>query len=259
MHLKTILYVCFPLLLLSCSGDKGKLRLSGKYSGLDQADFLVYSPDGAFVDIDTLHLNKGKFDKTLDVTEGQHTFTIIYPNFQTLSFLATDRKHIEITGDAQALTQVKVEGCDSLLPSRTRPPKQFLKVGKFLPKTPLTPLIKAHRQKKWVLIGLWANWKGSASSVTFPMRNNLEANPDSLAGILCSMDVEPEMRKMGEGQAEQPWESYCDYLGVQSPVMLQLGIWEIPYFLLIDRNGHLAAHGSDFQKNIEPKLPWKKH
>ena len=53
--MKKILFALLTLLLLTSCGPEGNhFRLAGRLRNINQGQFLVYSPDGAFVGIDTI-------------------------------------------------------------------------------------------------------------------------------------------------------------------------------------------------------------
>ena len=175
--MKGICFLLFFLLLVSCGPKRDELRIRGQFENLPQADLLLYSTDGGLNTIDTLHIVKGKFDY-LTHAEGiePYTYTIVYPNFMTLSFLARPGADVRIKGDAQSLSQVSVEGADSVLPAERRTGKNPLAVGKRLPKS---KLVKPD-SKNYLLINFWAEWKHGSSTVNYYTRRALEEHPDSL-------------------------------------------------------------------------------
>ncbi len=241
-----------PLLFLSCRGGKGKIRLSGTFQNLNQADFLIYSPDGGFQDIDTLHLSKGKFRKTIPITGGPYTFTIIYPNYSTLSFMAEERDKVTIEGDALALADVQVEGADSVIVGSGPIREGKLHTGMRLPKV---DIIEEHRQpSKYLLLAFWANWKGGGSAVTASLRHATSDFADHLTALSYSLDVDRRMRRLAEGKEPPTWDSYCDYLAWDSPAVVTLGINNIPLYILVAPDGTIAALGSNYSSDVEPLL-----
>lgn len=110
--MKPIVALCFVTLLLSlmgCSGHPTTVRLTGEFAHIDQGDFFIYSSDGGMPGMDTLHIREGKFayEFTLDRPA---TFHILYPNFSQLAIFAQGGDDIHVVGDAQSLSEVKVEG-----------------------------------------------------------------------------------------------------------------------------------------------------
>ncbi len=241
------------MLLISCGGNKGRIRIEGEFRNLNQADFLIYSPDGGFDDIDTLHLLKGRFRKDLSVAGGPFTFTIIYPNFYTLSFVASGGAKVRINGDALALKDVVVTGADSVIPHPTELPDEKLHVGMRLPKV---DIIEQSRQPgKYLLIGFWANWRSGASVVNTVIKRALQSyGSDNLCALSYSLDLDQRMRRIGEGADSLAWQSFCDYKAWESPAVVRLGIRNIPMLILLDPQGKIVALGSNYTSDIEPTL-----
>ncbi len=253
--MRRIAYIAIlPLLILSCRGGKGRVRVEGTFHNLDQADFLIYSPNGGFQDIDTLHLTKGRFQRDIPVSGGPYTFTIIYPNFSTLSFVASERATVTITGDALALADVSVEGADSVFVEQAEKTEGKLKIGARLPKT---DIIEKNRQKgKYMLVGFWANWRGGSNVVNTNIKRAVKDYDGKLCALSYSLDVDQQMRRVGESRDMDSlaWNTFCDYRAWDSPDVRKLGISNIPYILLIDPDGKIVAMGADFKKDIEPTL-----
>ncbi len=242
-----LLALSLTFVLVSCDSGKGKLRLQGQFQNLDQADFLIYSSDGAFPDIDTLHLVKGRFEKEIPLQKGSYTFTLIYPNFQTLSFLASEGKKVSIVGDALALADVKVSGADSVVVAQPTEAPSLLKVGGKLPKV---SVIEQNRRKgKYLLIGFWANWKGGTNVVRQKIGSAQNDYPDLLSALAYSLDTDPKMYKAARsyvpGRSEEI-ANHCDYQGWDSPAVRQFGIDRIPYYILVNPQGKVVALGTDY-------------
>ncbi len=248
----TAYLLILPLLFLSCRGDRGRIRITGTFQNLNQADFLIYSPDGGFADIDTLHLSKGKFRKDIPLTGGPYTFTIIYPNYSTLSFTAEERDKVVIEGDALALADVNVEGADSVIVGRGPVREGKLHVGMPLPKS---DIIEEHRQQgKYFLVAFWASWRGGGNAVSTSLRHAMSDCAGRLAALSYSLDVDPRMRQIGEGKETPDWDTYCDYLAWDSPAVGTLGINNIPFYVLVDPKGNIIALGANYSGDIEPTL-----
>ena len=250
--MKGICFLLFFLLLVSCGPKRDELRIRGQFENLPQADLLLYSTDGGLNTIDTLHIVKGKFDY-LTHAEGiePYTYTIVYPNFMTLSFLARPGADVRIKGDAQSLSQVSVEGADSVLPAERRTGKNPLAVGKRLPKS---KLVKPD-SKNYLLINFWAEWKHGSSTVNYYTRRALEEHPDSLRAFSYSLDVSPKMGRMTEHISDSlRWKTYCDYTGWSGILLAQYGIRNIPFMILVSPQGKILAMGSDYIRDIKPEM-----
>lgn len=243
--------------LVSCDNGKGQLRLQGQFQNLDQADFLIYSPDGAFPDIDTLHLVKGHFDHQFALQGGPYTFVVIYPNYQTLTFQATERDKVKIKGDALALADVKVTGntipqeTENNLPLNAKTKKKVAASRFPFKAIGYTPSLSG---ADYLLVGFWANWKGGTNMVNTQLRRALEEHPTQLHALTYSLDTDPQMYRAANVSTDERCDDFCDFRGWDSPAIRQLGIDRIPYYLLVNPQGKIVARGGDYTKDIAPTL-----
>lgn len=264
----------FFLLLISCGPQKGRIRIKGEFENLPQADLLIYSPDGGLSTVDTLHIQKGRFDYTAPVPESPdpYTFVIVYPNYHTLTFQAHTSSVLRIHGDALSLSQVQVEGADSVLPERPRLGRQPMKVGRRLPKHKLL----RHDSDKWLLLGFWASWKHGSSNVNYFVDQALREHPDSLQALTYSLDVDPaalasfsasygasmpspaspdssSTHFLGKAKGHgDRWHTYCDYTGWSGILLSKLGVRNIPLFVLVNPGDTVVAIGSNYSRDIKP-------
>ena len=239
-------------LFVACGPQKGRLRIRGKFENLPQADLLLYSPDGGLENIDTLHIMKGQFEYQTRINGGPYTYVIVYPNFSTLGFQAHSGSDIRIKGDALSLSQVHVEGADSILTQEVKSDKKPLSIGKKLPKSKLIH----HKNGTYLLIAFWANWRIGGNNINHNIRQALDAHPDSLYAFTYCLDINPENNKIAESIEDTTrWHTYCDYTGWNSALLTKYGIRNIPYFILAGPKGTILAMGSDYNRDIKPALP----
>ena len=99
------------LLLFSCTGHPGEVRLKGEFDHLEQGEFLIYSTDEGLDRVDTLHIQDGSFSYRLPTLETA-TLHILYPNQSELVVFGNPGADIRIEGDAQNLNEVEVSGSD---------------------------------------------------------------------------------------------------------------------------------------------------
>lgn len=238
--------------LTACTGPKDRVRIRGEFENLPQADLLLYSPDGGLMSIDTLHIVKGRFDYETRMEDSEpYTFTVVYPNYMTLSFMAHAGADIRIKGDALSLAQVSVEGADSILPQERKAGKSPLAVGRKLPKSKLV----RQTPGTYLLLSFWANWKHGSSSVNYYTRLALAEHPDSLRAFSYSLDVSPETYRQTEAVEDSTkWKTYCDFRGWNGPLLTKYGIRNIPFMILVDPQGRVAAMGSDYTRDIKPRI-----
>lgn len=111
LGIRNCLFVIITLFALaSCGGKKGELRIKGEFKGLNNADLTVFSRDGVFSGIDTLHIRNGKIDWSCKLDKGQGSLTIVYPTYSTLTVFGGSGDVITIEGDAKQLSATKVGG-----------------------------------------------------------------------------------------------------------------------------------------------------
>ncbi|MBO4611876.1 MAG: DUF4369 domain-containing protein [Bacteroidaceae bacterium] len=251
--MKKFLPLIAVFLFAACEPQKGRLRIKGTYENLPQADLLIYSPDGGLSTIDTLHVVKGKFTYEIPVDDSPepYTWVILYPNFSTLSFMARGGSDVRIKGDALSLGNERVEGADSVITPAPKQGRHPLTVGKPLPKS---KIIKQPRGQ-WLLISFWANWKHGSSTVNYYTRQALQQYPDSLHAFTYSLDIDPRNNKTTESIEDTVrWKTYCDNRGWAGPLVSKYGIRNIPYLILVDPRGRVAAMGTDYNRDIKPAL-----
>ena len=99
------------LLLASCSKDKNKFTFEGKIAGIQQAEFYVYSDDGAIDGVDTIRIDDGRFSYERKLT-APAVLTLLYPNFSQTYIVAEPGKDIEMKGDASKLGEANITGSE---------------------------------------------------------------------------------------------------------------------------------------------------
>ncbi len=99
------------LLLSSCGPEGNKFRLSGRLRNINQGEFLVYSPDGGFVGVDTIKVQSGRFSYEREV-RNMVTLMIVFPNFSEQAVFAEPGEEVEIKGDATHLKEMTIKGTD---------------------------------------------------------------------------------------------------------------------------------------------------
>ena len=254
-HARSIVLVALALALYSCDSRRGRVDIEGEFQNLDQAQFLIYSPDGAFPDIDTLQLSKGRFQHQLAVSGGPYNFVIIYPNYQTLTFHASEGDKISIEGDALALADVVVKGCKNEDPNPSSLTSNPSPLTTHHPRNGNTTLrcdAFCSEAKPFVLIAFWANWKGGTTSALNHLRQAASDYDEQLSAVAYSLDTDPTLYR--SARIPEGVTSFCDFLGWDSPAVRQQGVDRLPYFLLVDAKGTIRARGADYAKDILPVL-----
>lgn len=99
------------LTLFSCGPAKDRVRLEGKFAGISDAEFYVYSEDGAFDGIDTVKISEGKFAYERKLT-APAVLTLLYPNYTQTLIVAEPGHTIRIKGDAAKIGEAEITGTE---------------------------------------------------------------------------------------------------------------------------------------------------
>lgn len=111
LALSALLLALSALLLAACSQPKDKFIFEGKIAGIQQAEFYVYSDDGALSGVDTIRIDDGKFSYECQLTSPA-VLTLLYPNFSQTYIVAEPGKTIEMKGDAAKLGEADISGSE---------------------------------------------------------------------------------------------------------------------------------------------------
>lgn len=105
------LLILLTLVLVACGPDGKHFAIDGRLLNLNQGEFVVYSPDGAMEGVDTIFVEGGRFDYVGScIHEG--TAVVVLPNGQDIPVFIAPGKTFSISGDAQNLKAIKVDGGD---------------------------------------------------------------------------------------------------------------------------------------------------
>jgi peroxiredoxin len=104
-------FYLFTFLLLSCGPGGNRFRIEGRLRHMNQAEFLIYSPDGGINGIDTIKVHEGRFAYETMLRDPA-TFIIIFPNFSELAVFGAPGKTAEIKGDASHMKEMTVKGTE---------------------------------------------------------------------------------------------------------------------------------------------------
>lgn len=251
MH-KHLIFSLFTLLLLaSCGGKKGEVRIRGELKGINQADLFLFSQEGYIDHVDTIHVLREEIDHSFRFDGMDGEFTILYPNFSTQSFRASSGDVIKIEGDARQLSDVQITGPqgDHRLPVKqsemvfpTRMPRFTLKMrdGKTVR--------REDYKGKYLLLVFWANWMPGSTEVLPRTRELLKENADSLQAISYSMDLDTVILRYSEMRDSITYGSYCDQRSFSGKLVKDLGIVDVPYYVLVDPKYNIIDHGRDIKK-----------
>lgn len=103
--------VIFLLTVISCGPAKDRMRFEGTLNGISDAEFYVYSEDGAFEGIDTVRITDGKFSYERQLNRPA-IFTLLYPNFSQSYIIAEPGKTIKLKGDASTIGEATLSGTE---------------------------------------------------------------------------------------------------------------------------------------------------
>ena len=106
-----VTFVFTLLLLCACGPGKDKVRIEGSFANINDAEFYVYSEDGAFEGLDTIKISDGKFSYERKLS-APTVLTLLYPNF-TQTYLIGEPGHtIKIKGEASKIGEAEVKGTE---------------------------------------------------------------------------------------------------------------------------------------------------
>ena len=117
-----------------------------------------------------------------------------------------------------------------------------------------------------VLLVFWSSWKRTSRDVLPQVRKllrQLEAQPQpkkhSLQAISISLDTDKYQYQISCKYDSVTWPSRCYFQSWDTPVVKQLKLCDIPYFVLTDEKQTVTALGTDWKKDIEPVLKKQFH
>lgn len=107
---------------------------------------------------------------------------------------------------------------------------------------------------KPVLLVFWATWR-SGSNVNFRIRRLLrKQGKNAIQPICVSLDYDPSLYQMFLRQDSVDWITRCYRKSWETPIVQQLSIRTIPYFILADKHHRIQALGTNWERDIQPEL-----
>ncbi len=114
---------------------------------MNQAQFMIYSPDGAIEGIDTIMVQEGRFSYEADVRD-RATFILIFPNFSEQPVFAESGATVKIKGDASHMKEMTITGTDDnddmtqlrMELNRLMPPEIPKAISTFIRENPASPV-----------------------------------------------------------------------------------------------------------------------
>ena len=201
------------LLLSGCGPDGNKFRLSGRLRNINQGEFLVYSPDGGFVGVDTIKLQNGRFSYEKEV-RSMVTLMIVFPNFSEQAVFAEPGEEVEIKGDATHLKEMTIKGTDEneeLTKLRARvnkltPPEIPGAIAQFIEENP-TSIVSMYLLDKYFVSAKDPNYSEGQRLATLMQK----ADPDN--GRLRNLKTRLDGLNNSRLQAALPSFSATDFKG----------------------------------------------
>lgn len=207
---KFLFYLLTLVLLTGCGPEGNKFRLAGRLRNINLGQFLVYSPDGGFVGVDTIKVQNGRFSYEREVRKDV-TLILVFPNFSEQAVFASPGEEVEIKGDATHLKEMTIKGTDEndeLTKLRTRlnkltPPEIPAAVAQYIEEEP-TSIVSIYLLDKYFVNAKTPDYV-EAQRLAGLM---LKANPDN--GRLRKLKTQLDGLKNSRLQAMLPVVSAKD-------------------------------------------------
>ena len=109
----------------------------------------------------------------------------------------------------------------------------------------------------YLLIAFWGSWKSGSQSALYRVRRfrrEMKGKDLEVNAISYSLDAdERELRRIEKNDSID-YHSFCDFQSFNSPLVQKWGITDLPFFVLVGPDQKIIASGSDWVKDIEPKV-----
>ena len=287
--MKKILFTLLALLLLTSCGPSGnQFRLAGRLRNINQGQFLVYSPDGAFVGIDTIKVQNGRFAYEKEVRKDV-TLMLVFPNFSEQAVFASPGEEVEIKGDATHLKEMTITGTDEndeLTKLRIRlnkltPPEIAAAVAEYIQEEP-SSMISIYLLDKYFVnaktpdyvvvsstdingksistsqvkgkigvISTWATWNFPSTDIQRKLRKLQKQYPQELSLISICIDGDKRECKKRVDRDSLLWTIVCDEQMFQTPIVQQLGLFVVPSMVVTNKQGKIIARDIEPNKVVE--------
>lgn len=131
-------------------------------------------------------------------------------------------------------------------------------IGETLPQFSLPALsgdtINTAKMKgKVTLISFWASWRNSGYIIY--QTRKLKKKYDSKLGLVSySLDINPQFLEGSIKRDSISWPVFCDYKAWDNPLLQKLGVYNIPYHILVDTDLRIIARGQNLEKDVLPEI-----
>lgn len=211
--------------------------------------------------------------RTLDIA---HDYILKYPKlavskylFQTYFLQADSLEENIVTDIYDSLCRANPD--DIALSKLSRQVKAYgaLSEGRLLPDFKLqtrTSVFSGEEAREitakefkgaYLLIAFWSSWKSGSQSALYRVRRfrrEMKEKGLEVNAISYSLDCDNRELVRIERADSVDYYSFCDFLSFNSPLIQQWGITDLPYFVLVGPDQKIIASGSDWQKDMEPKV-----
>lgn len=110
---KTIATAIFVVAIFAittgCSSNGERFKIDARFLNMNQANFYVYSPDGAINGIDTIGVQAGRFTYEREVVQ-EGIVVIVFPNYATMPVFVKPGASISIEANAAHLKEMEITG-----------------------------------------------------------------------------------------------------------------------------------------------------
>lgn len=110
-RMQKIPFLLFTLLFASCGVADDRIRITGSFKSIKQAECYIYSPEGVFPGLDTLKIENGDFEYERPLAKST-TLTLLFPNFSELPIIAEPGEEIKVKGNAGHLSATEITGTE---------------------------------------------------------------------------------------------------------------------------------------------------
>ncbi len=113
------------------------------------------------------------------------------------------------------------------------------------------------KDKLPVLLLFWASWKRDTYDCFFQLHRlmkTMDKEALKLRPIAVSLDTDPQQYRNICRYDSVTWESRCYLQSWGTPVVEQLGLRDLPFYVLTDEKRIITALGNDWKRDIEPQL-----